>query len=52
MIRKEVSGDQALVTVTDLDDGLVEELRSRYSAEVAVEDLNLEDIFVELHRAL
>ena len=50
MIQAKVDGDQALVTVTDLSDSLLEEVRSTYSAEISVEDLNLEDIFVELHR--
>lgn len=50
VIRTQVDGSNALVTVTDLNDELLTELRNRYDAEIAVEDLNLEDIFVELHQ--
>ncbi len=48
-LRMQVEGDQALVAVTDLDDNLLHEIRSKFNAEVMVEDLNLEEIFVELH---
>ena len=48
-LRTEVTGKQALTAVADLDESLVEELRTKWQAEVAVEDLNLEDIFLELH---
>ena len=48
-LRSEVAGNQALVAVADLDDDLVREVRDRWQADVAVEDLNLEDIFLELH---
>jgi ABC-2 type transport system ATP-binding protein len=49
-IRTHVDGDEALVTVTDASEELLAQVRNRYHAEVAVEDLNLEDIFVELHQ--
>jgi len=48
-LRMKVDENQALVAVTDLDDNLLHEIRSKYNAEIMVEDLNLEDIFVELH---
>ncbi|MBI1345072.1 ATP-binding cassette domain-containing protein [bacterium] len=48
-IRTQVEGRNALVAVADLDDSLVGELQSAWQADVAVEDLNLEDIFLELH---
>jgi ABC-2 type transport system ATP-binding protein len=48
-VRTEVTGRQALIAVADLDHNLVGELETRWQAEVAVEDLNLEDIFLELH---
>ncbi len=48
-LRSEVNGSQALVAVADLDDDLVREVRDKWQADVAVEDLNLEDIFLELH---
>ena len=48
-LRTEVSGRQAVVTVPQVSDELVNEIRDRWSAEVSVEDLNLEEIFLELH---
>ena len=48
-LRSEVAGNQALVAVADLDEGLVDEVRNKWQADVTVEDLNLEDIFLELH---
>ncbi len=48
-LRTEVEGTQALVAVADLDDALVEELRTTWQAAVAVEHLNLEEIFLEWH---
>jgi ABC-2 type transport system ATP-binding protein len=48
-LRTEVSGRQALVAVADLDDSLIGEVHDKWQADVAVEDLNLEDIFLELH---
>ncbi len=48
-LRSEVKANQALVAVADLDDDLVREVRDKWHADVAVEDLNLEDIFLELH---
>lgn len=48
-LRSEVKANQALVAVADLDDDLVREVRDKWHANVAVEDLNLEDIFLELH---
>lgn len=40
----------ALLTVRGVDDNLIHELEKMYSATVEVRDLNLEDIFVEVHR--
>lgn len=48
-LRCEVSGQDALVAVPKLDESLVEELRSVWDADVTVEDLSLEDIFLEMH---
>lgn len=48
-LRTEVSGASALVAVRDVGNGLVEELRTRWAASVDVEDLSLEDIFLEMH---
>jgi hypothetical protein len=32
-----------------VDEPVIAELRSRWQADVTVEDMNLEDIFLELH---
>jgi ABC-2 type transport system ATP-binding protein len=48
-LRTEVQGRTALVAMASVDDGLVEELRTRWNADVSVEDLNLEEIFMEMH---
>lgn len=45
-----VEGSQALITVTDFDESLLNELRKQYDAEISVEDLDLEDVFMELHQ--
>jgi ABC-2 type transport system ATP-binding protein len=48
-LRTEIQGRSALVAMGSVDDGLVQELRTRWNADVSVEDLNLEEIFMELH---
>jgi len=48
-LRTEVIGRQAVVTVPLVSQELVSEIRQRWDAEVSVEDLNLEEIFLELH---
>jgi len=48
-LRTEVSGRNALVAVSGVSDGLIEDLRTTWDATVDVEDLSLEDIFVEMH---
>ncbi len=45
----EVAGRNALVAVTGVGDGLIDELRSTWDAMVDVEDLSLEEIFLEMH---
>ncbi|MFO1020498.1 MAG: ABC transporter ATP-binding protein [Planctomycetales bacterium] len=50
-LRTEVDGNEALVSVRNLEPLSLENLRERYAADVAVEDLNLEEIFLELHHA-
>ncbi|MBX3444388.1 MAG: ABC transporter ATP-binding protein [Planctomyces sp.] len=47
-LRTERSGRQALVAVANLDDALLRSLRETWRADVLVEDLNLEEIFIEL----
>jgi ABC-2 type transport system ATP-binding protein len=50
-LRMEVEGPNALVAVAGVGNGLIEELRSTWDAEVEVEHLSLEDIFLEMHHA-
>lgn len=47
-LRTQVQGRTALVAVPLVDEVLLEDLRTRWEAEVSVEDLNLEEIFVEM----
>ena len=47
-LRTEVEGQNALAAVADVTPELVDELHRRWDADVRVEDLNLEEIFVEL----
>jgi ABC-2 type transport system ATP-binding protein len=49
MLRKEIFGRNALVAVSGMNDGMVDELRKTWEAEIDIEDLSLEDIFLELH---
>lgn len=49
VLRQEIRGRQALVTIDGVDAGLVAGVRERFAAEVVVDDLNLEEIFLELH---
>ncbi|MGD8454531.1 MAG: ABC transporter ATP-binding protein [Phycisphaerae bacterium] len=51
MLRREVDGHSALVSVRDVNDELLEHIAQQWSATVEVRDLNLEDIFLEMHRA-
>jgi ABC-2 type transport system ATP-binding protein len=48
-LHAEVDGPTAIVTVDEFDEDIVHELRTTWDAEVSVEDLNLEEIFVSLH---
>ncbi len=48
-LRVQVDGANALAAVADLDDRLVSELAETWHADVSIEDMNLEDIFLELH---
>ena len=46
-----VSGQDAVVAVAACDDTLIEELKRDWNASVEMEDLNLEEIFLEMHDA-
>lgn len=48
-LRCEVAGATATVSVANFDDRLVADMRTTWDADVAVHDLNLEEIFVEMH---
>src|SRR5207247_11448426 len=48
-MQSKVEGNEALVSVRDVSPQLVDQIRRQYAATVGVQDLNLEDIFLELH---
>jgi ABC-2 type transport system ATP-binding protein len=48
-LRCEVAGSHATVSVADFDERLVAEMRETWDADISVNDLNLEEIFVEMH---
>ena len=50
-LRCEVAGSTATVSVADFDEQLVDNVRREWDADVSVHDLNLEEIFVEMHDA-
>lgn len=50
-LRTQVIGKSAIVAVAAIDKELIDQLRERWHATVDIEDLNLEDIFLELHDA-
>ncbi|PQO42077.1 ABC transporter ATP-binding protein [Blastopirellula marina] len=49
-IRYEMHGTHAVVSVAEMDDHLQQTLAEKYDANVQVEDLNLEEIFLEWTR--
>ncbi len=48
-LHVDVAGTTARVTLTDVNEALLERLAREQQAELVVEDLNLEEIFLELH---
>lgn len=48
-LHTDVQSNQALVSVKHLTPGLVEQIAAQWNATVEVRDLNLEDIFLEMH---
>ncbi len=48
-LRCEVAGATATVSVADFDERLVTDMQKTWDADVSVHDLNLEEIFVEMH---
>ncbi len=51
-LRCEVDGSQATVSVANFNERMVGEMRETWNADVAVNDLNLEEIFVEMHNGV
>jgi len=49
MLHAKVTGHEAVVSVQDFTADLPQRIAQQWSASVAVQDLNLEDIFLELH---
>jgi len=49
MLHQRVEGKRAIMTTRNLTPELVEQLETQWSAQVEVQDLNLEEIFLELH---
>ncbi len=50
-LRCEVAGSHATVSVADFDEHTVAQMQQTWDADVSVNDLNLEEIFVEMHDA-
>ena len=48
-LHMEVAGRSALVAVAEANDRLIDELRTQWDATINVEELSLEDIFLEMH---
>ncbi|NQV23354.1 MAG: ABC transporter ATP-binding protein [Rhodopirellula sp.] len=48
-LRTEISGRHAMVAVSAVGPALIDEIESQWQASVTVEDLSLEEIFLELH---
>jgi ABC-2 type transport system ATP-binding protein len=48
-LRTEVRGRHALVAVSSIDAAMLDDIQQRWDSTVAVEDLNLEEIFLEMH---
>jgi ABC-2 type transport system ATP-binding protein len=51
-LRCEISGSHATVSVADFEERLITDMEKTWDADVSVHDLNLEEIFVEMHDGL
>lgn len=51
-LQCEVDGAAATVSVADFDEQLIDQMRATWDADVSVHDLNLEEIFVEMHQSV
>jgi len=50
-VRVKVDGNEALMSVRNVSEQMLDDLRRQHDASVRVEDLNLEDIFLEVQHA-
>ncbi|MFC1554455.1 ABC transporter ATP-binding protein [candidate division KSB1 bacterium] len=50
IINSKIDGSSAIVTVNGLEESDIKSIREKLSADVSVEQLNLEDIFLELNK--
>ncbi len=50
-MQQQISGNQARITILDATPDHLNSLRRELGAEIEVEDLNLDDIFLEFHHA-
>ena len=48
-LRTKIDGSSAVAAVASIDDEVLEQLKEKWCVGIAIEDLNLEDIFLELH---
>lgn len=49
ILRQRIDGKEALVTTSEITPELIERIESQWHATVEIQDLNLEEIFLELH---
>lgn len=49
ILRQEVQGHEAMLTIDAEERGLMAQLHTQFGAMITVQDLNIEDIFLELH---
>jgi len=47
-INLTTSGKEAIATLTNVSEDLIEQLKQKWDCEISIEDLNLEEIFLEL----
>ncbi len=49
MLRRELNGQKAVISVRGATPELIDQIKTEWQASIEVQDLNLEDIFLELH---
>ncbi len=50
LLSRQISENQAIITVRGFHETTISNLKERFKAEITVEDLNLEEIFLELNK--